>query len=118
MTGILHGKRILLVEDEYLICLLAADMLEELGAVPVGPAGTVLEALQLIEREQIDAAMLDVNLGKERSDPVAEQLRARGIPFVLASGYGSVLGPETREPIVGKPYDIARVEAALSSVLA
>lgn len=116
MTGLLAGKRILLVEDEYLICLLASDMLEELGAVPVGPAATVAESLQLIATEAIDAAMLDVNLGGERSDAVAAALRARGIPFALASGYGGELDLAWTEPVIGKPYDIAKVETVLGGL--
>jgi DNA-binding response OmpR family regulator len=87
--SVLHGKRILLVEDEYLIAIMAADMLEELGAVVVGPADTNERGLALIESESIDAALLDVNLNGDRSDPIADRLKGRGVPFAFVTGYGA-----------------------------
>ena len=84
----LAGKRVLVVEDEAIIAGMIEDMLTELGAIVVGPAGTLAKAVELAEREPIDAAMLDVNIRSERIDPVVETLRGRGVPFVLATGTG------------------------------
>jgi FOG: CheY-like receiver len=76
------------VEDEYLIAEDIRCLLEEAGAVVVGPAPTVTRALALIEAEPaIDGAILDVNLGGEKSFPVAEALRRRSAPFLFATGY-------------------------------
>lgn len=116
MSPTLAGKRILVVEDEFLISLLAVDMLEELGAVGVGPAATVEEGLALLDGGPVDAAMLDVNLGGTRSDALADVLRARGIPFLIASGYGDAVGGA--EPVLGKPYDLPRLQAALERLFA
>jgi CheY-like chemotaxis protein len=114
----LAGKRILVVEDEALVSLMVVDMLAELGATVVGPATTVAKALALAAAEDIDAALLDVNVRNERVDPVAEALRARFIPVVLATGYGDGAGQIAREaPILDKPYTQEKLAAALSGVM-
>jgi CheY-like chemotaxis protein len=84
----LSGRRLLVVEDEYII---AADLVRELrrvGAEVVGPVRSVGDALSLIEAgEPIDGAVLDINLGGERVYPVADALEAQGVPYVFATGY-------------------------------
>src|SRR5438270_8852311 len=85
----LKGRRVLVVEDEYLIAADIAASLEALGAEVAGPAASVAEALTFLERDgdRLDGAVLDVNLGKERVYPLADVLRSRGIPFVFTTGY-------------------------------
>ena len=84
----LIGRRILVVEDDYLIAGELVESLEELGASVAGPAPSATEALALMEREaRLDAAVLDVNLGSQDVFPVADALQQRGIPFVFATGY-------------------------------
>jgi CheY-like chemotaxis protein len=101
----LAGKRILLVEDEFIIAAMAEDMLTDLGATVIGPASTVAVALRLVETSAIDAAVLDVNMDGERIDPVVEALGARSIPIVFATGYGErTLGRAQAAPILDKPY--------------
>jgi CheY-like chemotaxis protein len=102
------GLRVLVVEDEFLIAMETEQMLVDLGCIVIGPVPTVARALALLDREKPDFAILDVNLGRERSTPVAEALRARGVPFALASGYnGSQLPEEAfrNAPHLGKPLD-------------
>jgi two-component SAPR family response regulator len=79
--------RVLVLEDQFLIALEIEGMLARLGCTVVGPVPSVARAFDLLERDQVDFAILDVNLGDERSTPVAEALRARGVPFALATGY-------------------------------
>lgn len=115
----LAGARVLLVEDEYVIAQMAADMLAELGASVVGPAGRLAEGMRLAEIEALDAAVLDVNLRGERVDPVAEVLAGRGIPFVLATGYGEVDFAGSRGwALIEKPYTQWKLAEALSHALA
>jgi len=115
----LAGKRILVTEDEAMIALLIEDMLTELGAVVVGPAGTLAKAVELAERETIDAAMLDVNIRSERIDRVVHALRQRGVPFVLATGYGAGAGAAMEDaPVIEKPFTRERLESALTAALA
>jgi DNA-binding LytR/AlgR family response regulator len=85
------------VEDEYLVATNMVDMLEELGAEVVGPAGTVEDALQLVESEgsRPGGAVLDINLNGVRVYPVAHALAARGVPFIFATGYDAIAIPET-----------------------
>jgi CheY-like chemotaxis protein len=92
---LLLGLKILLVEDEYLVASDLADALGDLGARVIGPAGTVRDALSLIEKEErhLDAAVLDINLRDERIYPVADELQAAGVPFVFTTGYDAAVIP-------------------------
>ncbi len=81
-------RRILIVEDEPFIALTLEDMLFELGFVVAGCVADVPAALDLIVREEIDGALLDVNLGSDKIDAVAALLAERACPFVFTTGYG------------------------------
>jgi CheY-like chemotaxis protein len=84
----LRERRILVVEDEYLIAMSLQDALEDAGSIVLGPASSVDKAIKTIDSEaHIDAAVLDVNLGEALSYAVADRLIARKIPFVFTSGY-------------------------------
>jgi CheY-like chemotaxis protein len=114
----LEGKRILIVEDEFLIAMTASDMLGELGAVIVGPAATVNEALELARAENIDAALLDLNLYGHSSAIVAEALEARGIPIVFATGYERGAGKDAAgRRVLGKPYTQEKLAMQLRCAL-
>ena len=83
----MNNKRcILIVEDEPLIAMMLEDFIESLGHEVRGPCESVTEALAMVEADGFDLAILDVNLKGESVWPVATALRAKGIPFVLASG--------------------------------
>jgi DNA-binding response OmpR family regulator len=79
------GRRVLVVEDEFLVSLLTIDTLESVGCEIVGPAACIAEAAQLAQSESLDAAVLDVNVGGELIWPVAEELQRRGVPFLFLS---------------------------------
>jgi CheY-like chemotaxis protein len=116
----LQNRRILVVEDEYLVATSLREGLEMVGAVVVGPAPSVEKALKAIESEpEIDAAILDINLGGRTAYPVADQLCARKIPFLFASGYDDDVFRD-RYPGVrncAKPYLLPDVERALASAI-
>ena len=117
------GRRILLVEDEALIAMEFSQALSEAGYVVIGPANSVARALALLAQFGCDAAMLDVNLGTETSEPVARELIRLGTPFVATSGYSREQLPEIMQtaPLLGKPVSsemlIAEVERCLSKRL-
>ena len=114
----LHGKRVLIVEDEVLLSMMLEDVFLEAGAHVVGPAATVEQAMALIDSQPIDVALLDVCLRDQRSDPVAKTLRERGVPYVLATGYNNPDGAELASaPTLRKPYRFEEVEAALIEAL-
>jgi DNA-binding response OmpR family regulator len=111
--------RVLLLDDEPLITMLLEDMLEQLGYETVGPAHTVAVALGLIEATPPDAAILDMNLGKELSYPAAAALRVRRIPFMFLTGY-LVHGIDARfhnELVMSKPFDFEGVRQGLNHLL-
>jgi two-component sensor histidine kinase len=83
----LDGKRFLVVEDEPMLAMDIAGLLEEAGADVVGPAGDEAAALKLIARYRFDAALLDANLDGRPVDGIAASLAAKDIPFVFVSGY-------------------------------
>jgi DNA-binding response OmpR family regulator len=102
----LAGLRIMVVEDEYLVSLLIEDTLADSGCVTVGPFGDVAAATAAARSEQLDAAVLDVNLAGVPVYPVAEILAARAIPFLLLSGYGKTAAPPEHPDwrVLAKPF--------------
>jgi CheY-like chemotaxis protein len=81
------GRRVLVVEDEFLVSLAMANLLEGIGCVIVGPAARIAPALEFAHSESLDAAVLDIDLAGEMIWPVAEELQRRGIPFLFISAY-------------------------------
>ena len=80
------APRVLILDDEPIILMDLGFALEDAGA-KVLDARSVAEALELIERQTPDAAILDVNLGQGSTcAPVALRLRELGVPFVLHTG--------------------------------
>lgn len=118
--GVLHGKKVLIVEDEALIAMLFEDILEDTACQIVGPAMNVRQAMALAEAEEIDIAVLDVNLNGESSFPVAALLQSRGVPLVFSSGYGSQgLPPEWQDrPTLPKPFTSDEVVDTLARLIA
>lgn len=118
MSRALHGLRVLLVEDELLIAQMLRGMLEDLGCVVVGPAARVAEALDLIDVEPVDGAVLDICLNRQFSYPVADALRVRDVPFLFSTGYQPErVRPEYQAcPILQKPYRTAELERALRAL--
>lgn len=119
MTERLAGQRILIVEDEVILAWALQDMLTSYGCVVVGPAAGVAEALDLIGREGIDAAVLDVNLNREKCYPVADALVRRGLPFVFSTAYSADNIEEgyRHHPSVQKPHSAPELAEALSALL-
>jgi DNA-binding LytR/AlgR family response regulator len=105
----LRGRRLLVVEDEYLIAADLTASLESLGVEVIGPAASVEEALSLVEnnRGRLDGAVLDINLRDQRVYPVADLLTACGVPFVFTTGYDAVAVPTAyaHTPRCEKPID-------------
>jgi len=99
------GNRVLLVEDEILVAMMMKDILTELGFSVIGPFSRLPEAMVAAVHEDINAGIIDVNLGGEFVYPVADVLAARQIPFVFITGYGveSIDGRFAHVPIVKKP---------------
>ncbi|MDQ0466629.1 CheY-like chemotaxis protein [Caulobacter ginsengisoli] len=114
-SGSLEGLKILVVEDEMLVSMLVEDMLGDLGCTVVGPAASLEEALALAQDSEIDIALLDVNLAGKAIYPVADVLKARGVRYVFASGYGdpNTDGPHQGVPTLQKPFRMGDLEQVL-----
>lgn len=112
------GQRILLVEDESLIAMMMRDMLVGLGFIVVGPYGDVRSALAAVEAGGVEAAVLDVNLNGEPVHPVAEALAARGVPFLLVTGYDadSIQDRYVGVSILQKPIEPQALQGLLRSM--
>ena len=116
----LAGKRLLVVEDEFLIALDIASILEG-GGAEVKTASRLDQALDLIKSDgPFDAAVLDLKLERETSVAIAEQLRAQSVPFVFltgAAGDASIVAHFANAPVVGKPFDSETLFSALKQAM-
>jgi len=116
----LKGMRLLLVEDEAMVAMMLEDMLGDLGCEVVGPADSMPQALALANGDNaIAGAILDVNVGGQPIYPVAEALKARGVPFVFITGYGlaDIDGRFAGTPTVQKPFSMPILRDALARMV-
>jgi CheY-like chemotaxis protein len=115
----LSNRKVLVVEDEMMIAMLIEDMLDEFGCKLVGPATNVPRALELIAKESIDVAVLDLNLDGKDTYAIADALQRKNVPFIFATGYGSAgLRQEYgNRPVLQKPFPASDLETALTEAL-
>lgn len=117
----LKDRRIFIVEDESLVAMMIEAMVEELGAVVAGSRDNVVEALAFVTaaHESIDIAVLDLNLGGQRSYEIAAALLAHRIPIVFSTGYDDGAIPlEWRQvPRLSKPFQLEELAQALDTAL-
>jgi CheY-like chemotaxis protein len=115
----LSNRKVLVVEDEMMIAMLIEDMLDEFGCKLVGPATNVPRALELIGKESIDVAVLDLNLDGKDTYAIADALQRKSVPFIFATGYGSTgLRQEYgNRPVLQKPFQARDLSTALTEAL-
>jgi CheY-like chemotaxis protein len=116
----LHHRRILVVEDEYIIACELSLELEDVEATVVGPVGNLADAMALINSgESVDGAILDVNLGGQLTYPLADLLAERGVPFVFTTGYDAAMIPARFASVVRcqKPVEGRRVTQAIGEIV-
>jgi CheY-like chemotaxis protein len=113
------GGSVFLVEDEVMIRMMVADMLEELGYSVAAEAGEINEAIRLVQCTHFDLAILDVNVNGKVISPVAELIKASNRPFIFATGYGSSGLPEEYRdrPALQKPFQIETLARVIDSTL-
>jgi two-component sensor histidine kinase/CheY-like chemotaxis protein len=112
------GNLILLVEDEPLVAMMLADMLSELGHTVDGPHSRLKDAMGSARNGDIQAGILDVNLGGESIYALAEVLSGRGIPFVFITGYSadSIDRRFAHVPVLQKPIEPQKLQAVLALI--
>jgi CheY-like chemotaxis protein len=115
----LKGRRVLVVEDEMMLAMLVEEMLADLGCTVVGPAHALASGLDLAGGGQIDVALLDVNLGGQPVFPIADALRAKGVPVIFCTGYGKtgLRDVDHGAQVLQKPFRAADLANALSQAL-
>jgi CheY-like chemotaxis protein len=115
----LAGKRVLVVEDEAMLIVALQDILRDLGCENAVAEAGLKNALQRVQNQPFDVAVLDINLAGSDVSPVADALAARSIPFVFASGYssGHIPARHANRPRVEKPYRGDQLRAALIQAL-
>lgn len=120
MTNALQGRRVLVIEDESLVAMLLETILEDMGCAVVGPESNIDDGLTAATTEGgLDAALLDVNVAGREVFPVAEALKARGVPFVFSTGYGEAGLPEHWRgyPTIQKPFTEGAIRDALMKAM-
>ena len=115
----LEGLRVLVVEDEFLVAMDIELALNDLGCEVVGPIAELASALRTAQRETLDLALLDVNLGGEPVTAVAEALVARAVPIVFCTGYQveNLCSRYPAAPTLMKPFQPADLRNALERAL-
>lgn len=111
--------RVLVVEDEPLLSMLLEESVAELGHELAGSAATVDQALEALASNDIDLALLDFTLGHETTSlPIAERLRAAGIPFIFLSGHHTLEadGEVPPAPLLTKPFSLDQLDRAIRSL--
>ncbi|MDH2325945.1 response regulator [Cereibacter sp. SYSU M97828] len=110
-----RAPRVLVVEDELFVAMMIEDYLRDLGFEVVGPALRLERGLALARDEMLDFAVLDVNLADKPSFPIADALRDRGVPFIFATGYGTLGLTEAYQGTrtLQKPFDLHDLAEAI-----
>ncbi|HLG84904.1 MAG TPA: response regulator [Bradyrhizobium sp.] len=114
-----RAASILLVEDEALVRMALAAMVEELGHRVVLEAGTIADAGINAMTGVFDLAILDIDIGGYGIDPVADVIEKRGLPFFFITGYGTAHLPSLfrRRTVLEKPVSVAKLKATLDLLL-
>ncbi len=112
----LQGARVLIVEDDCLVAMVANDMVECLGGIVAGTARSVTAAKEKIQQPGLDCVMLDINLNGDLSICIAAELHERGIPFVFCTAYSHAFDGFEHIPRVMKPYREHDLVAAFNAV--
>lgn len=115
----LAGRRVLILEDEYLIAMQVKRWLESVGVQVIGPVPDADQALDLIEDGAPDAAILDINLGDgDTAYPVADKLASIGVPYLFATGDVKVSDTSAycHRPSLEKPFLQVELERALGEL--
>jgi two-component sensor histidine kinase len=116
----LEGLRVLVVEDDALVAMALAQFLAEMGCRVIGPVATADEACELVKKESLDAAVLDINLSPGSSAPVARALQYRRCPFLFVTGYSTIkaLPDDLRGfRVLAKPIDRRTLERAVQDLV-
>jgi DNA-binding response OmpR family regulator len=119
MTQRRKGRRVLVVEDEFMVAMGLEMVLSDAGYEVVGPIGRFEQALAAASGEKVDVALLDVNVRGQTVFPVADILSGRGVPFAFLTGYGrdSLPAAQANANVLAKPFKAPELLAAVDAML-
>jgi len=110
-------KRILIVEDEPLTAFDNENILGDAGYTIVATVDDVEEALEVLEREEIDLVLSDLRLKDQQSGiDLARAARARGIPTLFATGNPYPGADQVAVGCLLKPYTERQLTKAIECV--
>ncbi len=114
----LSGYRIIILEDDYYQAQDWKQAFEQAGAKVIAVSATVPDLTELLANGRIDAALIDINLGRSLSLDFARDLRTQAIPFAFLTGYDAAILPDdlAGSPCLSKPAEIGRVVGTLASL--
>jgi DNA-binding response OmpR family regulator len=121
VRGALQAAHILVVEDSFLILMELESVLSDAGAEAVWTCRTAAEALRVLGEQNVDAAILDLQLDRETSVPVARALAERGVRFFFYSGQFDTIAVRAEWPdctIVSKPAGPQKIVATMMDLMA
>jgi two-component SAPR family response regulator len=115
----LKDRRVLIVEDHYLIAADLSRALTRIGGVIVGPVNSIAAAQAEMAHADVDLAFLDINLDEEMVFPLADELERRGIPFAFATGHDATIVPERFKSKLRleKPFTVHAVHEAIRKLV-
>jgi CheY-like chemotaxis protein len=113
-----HGKSVLVVEDEVIIGMMLCQELGRAGAVAFGPLTSVADALKALEAKAVDLVILDAKLAGGSGADLVASLKARRIPYVVVSGYEKTGLPQELKgaPFVAKPVSMPLLLEAIGTM--
>jgi len=110
-------RNVLVLEDEPFIAMMLQDELEALGIHVIGPVNNLKSAIQIAETDDLDGALLDLNINGAYATDVADRLRGRNVPFIFVTGYERPIGLRYQEvTILHKPFTGLELRIALISL--
>lgn len=113
----LARRRILVVEDEYLLAMGIVDEIEDHNGIVLGPVTTLQQGINALRDMKPDACILNIRLGPDMVYPLADRLVEVGIPFIFASSQlrAHILDRFAAVPLHSKPIDMIMAAAGLMS---
>jgi CheY-like chemotaxis protein len=127
-SATLHGlpsraKRVLVVEDEWIVALDLSDVLCRLGHIPIGHTGNASDAIRLAAAEDPDLILMDIQLAGSMNGAAAatEIVRRRVVPIIYITANSHVFLNGQVEMVspyicIAKPFSEQSVQAAIDSV--
>ena len=109
--------RILIVEDEPIVALNYASILEDAGFEVLGPVGSIRKGIEIVGRERLDGAVLDIDLRGVPVDPIILALQRKSVRYIFVSAYPAMVGPYKNAVFLEKPCTASELIQAVNALV-